>query len=144
MPAISTVNKILFAITIVLILAIGGLLYWQMSPRTPDYYAVMTASGDLFFGEFHSTNRGFYLTNVWTVQRDPNDNKSPATLVKFSQSDLGPEDKLELNPENIIWKAKLRADSQVLSRITNPSYLKEVQPSTQQLPTLPTQQNLGK
>ena len=128
----SNVNKTLLILTVLLVLVIGVILYSQKSD-SPDnnFYAVMTESGELFFGELQY-GRGAYLTNVWTLQRT-DDEKNPFSLVKFDQSIWGPEDKLELNEKGIVWKTKLRADSQVLAQIKNPA------PLVPQAPQAPTQ-----
>lgn len=128
---ITNINKILLIVTIIAILSAGVLLYWQIFPRDNNYYAVMTLGGDMFFGKLH-TFRGDYLTSVWTLQRNPQDSANPLSLVKFDQSAFGLEDKIELNQKNIVWKAKLKADSQVLMQIKNSPGL--IQPQPQQSP----------
>ena len=120
------VNKVLLATTILLVLVLGGFLGWQMWARNDSYYAVLTLGGDLFFGKMHSFPSS-RLTDVWTLQRNQ-DEKNPVSLVKFDQSYWGPEDVLYLNKKNIIWKTKLREDSQILSQIKNPSKQQIQQP----------------
>ena len=129
------INKILLATTILLVLVVGMFLSRQSWTRNDSYYAVMTLGGDLFFGKFHSLPNS-YLTDVWTLQRNPQDEKNPVSLVKFDQSAFCPEDRLDLNQKNIIWKTKLKTDSQVLAQIKNPTPIQQ-QPS--QTPKIPTQ-----
>jgi len=121
------VNKILLATTILLVLVVGLFLVKQVWNRDDSYYAVLTLGGDLFFGKLHHFPRA-RLTNVWTLQRNPQDEKNPVSLVKFEQSLWGPQDVLYLNKKNIIWKTKLKADSQVLSQMKNQPQLQQQSP----------------
>lgn len=129
------VNKILIALTVLFVLILAMLLYRQIWERDNSYYAVMTLGGDLFFGELHYFP-SIRLTNVWTLQRNPQDEKNPLSLAKFDRSVWGPEDVVYLNKKNIIWKTKLKADSQVLLQMKNPPGPQlQQQPQPQQQPS---------
>lgn len=129
----NNVNKILLATTILLVLVLGSFLSWHILARNETYYAVMTSGGELFFGKLHYFPKP-YLTDVWSLQRTQ-DEKNPVSLVKFDQSIWGPEDILYLNKKNIIWKTKLKADSQVLTQIKNQQLQPQIQaPQFQQVP----------
>jgi len=74
------------------------------------------------------------LNDVWFLQRNSDDAKNPLSLAKFEGVFWGPENKLYINEKDIIWKAKLREDSQVLHFIKNPQTLQNqpsIQPSEQ-------------
>ena len=79
------VNKILLAATLVLVLALVVILWREIRSPADDYYAVLTMGGDLFFGKLHRFPR-MYLTDIWTIQQNPQDKENPIRLVKFEHS----------------------------------------------------------
>lgn len=115
----SKLNKILLAVVAVLLVALGVIIYWQKVGFEKPYWAVYLDTGDLYFGKLNKFPR-LSLSDVYFLQRSPNDQQNPLSLAKFSQAFWGPEDKIYLNEKNIVWKAKLREDSQVVQFIKNP------------------------
>lgn len=115
----SNINKILLAIVIILLIALGVVVYWQRSGFEKSYWAVYLDTGDLYFGKLDRFPK-LSLSGIWLLQRNPQDTKNPLSLAKFKEVFWGPEDKIYLNDENIIWKTKLREDSQVVQFIKNP------------------------
>ncbi len=115
----SKLNKILLAIVIVLLIALGVVVYWQKGGFKESYWAVYLNTGDLYFGKLNRFPR-LSLSDVWFLQRNPQDSQNPLSLSKFEQAFWGPEDKIYLDDENIIWKTKLKEDSQVVQFIKNP------------------------
>ncbi len=130
--SISRVNKILLAAVVALLIALSGILYWQKSGFEKPYYAVYLNTGDIYFGKISNFPK-FSLSDAWYIQRNPQDAQNPMSLAKFEQSFWGPGDKLYLNEDSIIWKAKLREDSQVLNFIKNPQQAQAQQPAQGQL-----------
>ena len=59
--------------------------------------------------------------------------------MKYSNVMFGPEDKMEINKENVVWISKLRNDSQVVDFIlqSRNSALQNVQPQTTPRATAP-------
>jgi len=127
----SKINKILFILLIVLIVALAVVLYWQRGGFKESYWAVYLDTGDLYFGKLTRFPK-LALTDVWFIQRNSQNTQNPFSLVKFEQAFWGPEDKIYLNEKDIVWKARLRENSQVLQSIKS-SPAVQAQPS-QQLP----------
>ncbi|MDI6717894.1 MAG: hypothetical protein QMD86_02550 [Patescibacteria group bacterium] len=113
----SKINKILLGVIIILLVALGILLYWQNSKES--YYAVYLNSGDVYFGKLSRFPR-LTLSDVWLLRRDENNPQSPFSLSKFDKAFWGPQDKMYLNLKNIIWMTELKDDSQVLKTMNNP------------------------
>lgn len=136
----SKLNKILLVVVVILLMALGVVIYWQRVGFEKPYWAVYLNTGDLYFGKL-STFPKLSLSDVWFIQRNPQDDKNPLSLAKFEQTFWGPEDKIYLNEKDVVWKTKLRADSQVVNFIKNPSTPQtQIQPSTQPPTQSETQQ----
>ncbi len=60
----SKLNKILLVIVIVLLVALGGVVYWQRSGFEKSYWAVYLDTGDLYFGKLRSFSK-LSLSDVW-------------------------------------------------------------------------------
>lgn len=114
----SKLNKILLAIVVVLLIALGAVVYWQRGGFEKPYWAVYLDTGDLYFGKLNRYPK-MSLSDVWLLQRNSQDTKNPLSLAKFKEVFWGPEDKIYLNDEKIVWKTKLREDSQVVQFIKN-------------------------
>ena len=130
----SKLNRVLVIVVLLLIVVLVGVVYWQKIGWESPYYAVYLNTGDIYFGKLNFFPK-FSLSDVWFIQRNPTDQQSaeqsPLSLVKFNQAFWGPEDKMYLNKENVIWTVKLKKDSQVLSFIKNPPP-PQTQPQSQQ------------
>lgn len=109
----SKLNKILLILLAVLIVVSAGVIYWQKADFEKPYYAIYMNDGNVYFGKISHFPR-FVVTNVWFLQGGSG--LSELTVSRFSESIWGPEDKMYVNPDNIIWKTKLKKDSQLLSR----------------------------
>ncbi|MDP3015022.1 MAG: hypothetical protein Q8N28_01245 [bacterium] len=131
------INKILLAIVIILLIALGAVVYWQRSGFEKSYWAVYLDTGDLYFGKLSSFPK-LSLSDVWFLQRNPQDTQNPLSLTKFGNAFWGPEDKIYLNEKSVAWKTKLREDSQVVQFIKNPQ---TVQPQTQSQTQPPIQES---
>lgn len=115
----SKLNKILVAIVGILLVTLGAVIYWQKVGFEKSYWAVYLDSGDLYFGKLNKFPR-LSLRDVYFLQGNPDDQQNPLTMAKFSQAFWGPEDKIYLNEKKIVWKAKLKENSQVVQFIKNP------------------------
>ncbi|EKD23783.1 MAG: hypothetical protein ACD_81C00184G0006 [uncultured bacterium] len=114
----SKINKILIALVVVLAVALGVVLYWQRVGFEPKYSAVYLNTGDIYFGKLSRFPR-MTLRDVWFMEKG-GDAQQGFGLAKFENAFWGPEDKLVINDENIIWTTELRADSEVVLAIKNP------------------------
>ncbi len=115
---ITTINKILSILAVVLLIILGALalIYWQKTSSKDSYWAVYLNTGDLYFGKLERFPT-LALTDVWFLQRNSSDSQTPLGLSRFREAFWGPEDKVYLNSENIIWKTKLDKDSRILDSI---------------------------
>lgn len=111
----STLNKVLLSVVVLLILVSGGILL-KNTLLSDKYYAVFTTSGDLYFGKLQKFP-SLALANVYALQRNPNDVKNPFSLVKFGDAFWGPKDSMQLSQQNVLWMTELKSDSQVLQFI---------------------------
>ena len=113
-------NKILFVIILVLVLALAGLILRQKflssSFSSERYSAVYLTSGDLYFGKLSHFSK-YTLSDVWLLQRNPQDEKNPLSINSFERVFWEPEGKIKINPDNVLWVAKLKKDSQIVQFI---------------------------
>ncbi len=130
----STLNKILLVAVVILVIAVGALIFWQKVGFEKPYYAVYLSTGDLYFGKLSYFPR-VSLSDVWFLQRNPDDIQNPLSLTPFKGAFWGPENELYLNSKDIVWKVKLKSDSPVLSYIKNPQAGQPSQQPPQQLPS---------
>lgn len=130
------INFFLLSLVIILLLGIGAAICWRQITFVKPYYAVYTSTGEIYFGEMSFFPR-FVLKNAYLLQHNPQDSQSPYSIEKFSDAFWGPENELYLNSKNIVWKTKLKNDSQVLNFIKNPQAQKDASSLMNNLPTIP-------
>ncbi len=111
----SKLNKILIILVIVLLAALAGIFFWQKIGFQKPYYAVYLTTGDLYFGNL-SRFPSLSLFDVWFLQSDSN-SQTGLKLTKFANAVWGPNDRIQLNKQNIVWINKLSKDSQVIKLI---------------------------
>lgn len=111
----NTLNKILLALIILLIVALGALVYVQKGLWEKPYYAVYLSTGDLYFGQL----AGNYLSNALLLQQSDKNGTQSVVLSEFKKAFWGPDGGVALNPEQIVWKAKLGGESQIIEFIKN-------------------------
>ncbi len=70
----------------------------------------------MYFGKLSRFPK-LILSDVWFIQRNVDEEQGGFNLMKYSNAMFGPEDKMEINKENVVWISKLRDDSQVVSFI---------------------------
>lgn len=140
--SINKSNKILLAIIIILAAALVAIIYWQKVGFNRNYWAVYLDTGDLYFGKLSYFSKSA-LSDVYLLQKNSQDSQNPFSISKFSNAFWGPEDKIYINKDNIVWKTKLKDDSQIVNFIKNPqpvasSQESASQPSVQMIPVQST------
>ncbi len=120
MSKLSSINKILLAIAVVLLLTLGVVVYWQKIGFKESYWAVYFQSGDLYFGKLHRFPR-LSLSDVWFLQRDSNNPQNSLNLARFADAVWGPEDKIYFTSDQVIWMTKLKEESRVVEYFKNNS-----------------------
>ena len=121
-------NKILLTIIVVLAAALMAIVYWQKVGFNKDYWAVYLDTGDLYFGKLSYFPK-LSLSEAYLLQRNAQDSQNPFSVSKLSNAFWGPEDKIYINGENIVWKTKLKPDSQIVNFINNPQSAQPAQTS---------------
>ncbi|MFB6212850.1 MAG: hypothetical protein ABEI53_03500 [Candidatus Magasanikbacteria bacterium] len=90
---------------------------WQAFFAASEKHAVKLENGSIYFGKL-VTFPDFGLKNVYTIQRTGN-KKQPLSVRSFKQSFWGPKGFMEINRDNVIWKAELSPESQLNQIIEN-------------------------
>jgi len=126
-------NKILLTIIIVLAVALVAIIYWQKVGFNRNYWAIYLDTGDLYFGKLNYFPK-LSLSDAYLLQRNEQNQQNPFSISKFSNAFWGPEDKIYINKENIVWKTKLKDDSQIINFIKNPQSAISSQESVNQPP----------
>ena len=113
----NNINKILLVSVIVLLLVLVGFVYWQKVGFQGNYYAVYLETGDLYLGRLNKFSR-YSLTDIYYIQRNPDNSQQPLTLQRLDQVFWQPENKIKFNPEKVVWMAKLKSGSDVMNFLT--------------------------
>lgn len=111
------VNKVLLVLVVILLAALAGVVYWQKIGFRGSYHAVYLETGDLYLGRLSKFSR-YSLTDVYYVQRNPDNSQQPLTLQRLDQVFWQPENKIKLNHEKVVWVAKLKSGSDVMNFLT--------------------------
>ncbi len=111
----STLNKILLGVVALLILVGVGLLI-QKNVSGGSYYAVFMNGGEMYFGTLHRFPE-LALVNVYALQKNDGNTKTPFSLAKFGDAFWGPKDVMRLNRNNVLWMSELKDDSAVVKFI---------------------------
>ncbi len=122
----SKLNKILLVLVAILSIALGIILYWQKVGFERPYYAVYLNTGDLYFGRLGYFSKSS-LSDVYYLQRNPEDSRNPLSVLKLENSFWGSEDKIYINSDAVVWKTKLRKDGELLNYIKNPQAFRQFQ-----------------
>ncbi|MEK7481942.1 MAG: hypothetical protein AAB607_01170, partial [Patescibacteria group bacterium] len=101
---------------VVLLVALAAVFYWQKVGFEEPYYAVYLNTGDLYFGKLDYFPK-LSLNDVYFLQQNSEDQQNPLSITKFENAFWGPKGKIYLNDEAIVWKVKLKKDSQLLQVI---------------------------
>lgn len=109
-------NKILLSIIIILAAALVAIVYWQKVGFKKSYWAVYLDTGDLYFGKLSRFPK-FALSNAYLLQKNQDNQQNPFSVSKFENAFWAPENKIYLNEKNIVWKAKLKKESQIVNFI---------------------------
>ncbi|MFA5442006.1 MAG: hypothetical protein WC288_01700 [Candidatus Paceibacterota bacterium] len=134
-------DKFIKIALIVAIILLMILVYLSFIDKTKivknPYYAVYLQTGDMYFGRLSRFPK-LILSDVWFLQASVEE-QGGVDLIKYSNAIFGPEDKIEINKENVVWISKLRDDSQVVISIqqNQGAALQSTQPQVVPQETLP-------
>lgn len=124
----STTNKILLKVVMVLVIVLAGIISWQYFVSS-SYYAVYMRTGDLYFGQLKKFP-SFGLSHVYTLQVNAQNQQTPVSIQKFTNVFWGPSDFLRLNKDEVVWINKLKSDSQFVKIVTENPDLVPPAPAT--------------
>lgn len=121
--------KIILWVLIVLlvVLLITMLIIINRDNAKKDYSIIYLDTGEIYIGvlkRFPSTQ----LTDVYTLQSDQN---GQLAVVPMSSTIWAPTTPLRLNPDRIVFSAKISENSQVYQIITNPTSQSQTTGQTQ-------------
>ena len=115
----------------VIILAVGGLWYYLMGPgagnqepvgsiASGEYQAVFLDNGQVYFGKLKTSRGEFYtLTDVFYLQSGSAgiDQTANLSLTKLGSEAHGPEDRMQINVEHVLFVEDMKNDSKVVQAI---------------------------
>jgi len=109
-------DKIVYVILAIIIVILVVIISWQiLGKKSSSYYAIFLNNGNMYFGQLERFSR-YTLINPYflTVTEDP---ENPFIIQRFRDAFWGPSQKVNFNPQNVIWISKLNSDSPVISYI---------------------------
>jgi len=120
-------------IIIVIILIVAGAIWWYFTDgrglMTPsigeeivsgDYQAVFLDNGQVYFGKLKKSDKDFYeLTDVFYLQTGSAgiDQASNLSLAKLGSEAHGPEDKMQINNDHVLFIEDMKSESKVVKAI---------------------------
>ena len=115
---------------IVFVVVIAGAIWWYKASSsledstTPSliqgtYQAVFLDSGQVYFGKLKEGEEFYTLTDVFYLQTGAVglDQTSNLSLTKLGSEAHGPEDKMEINKEHILFVEDMKNESKVVKAI---------------------------
>lgn len=90
------------------------------SPSGSDYQAVFLDNGQVYFGKLDQTSKErYFLTDVFYLQAGSVgvDQSANLSLTKLGSEAHGPEDKMQINPDHVLFIETMKEDSKVVSAI---------------------------
>ncbi|TSC82058.1 MAG: Uncharacterized protein G01um101420_588 [Parcubacteria group bacterium Gr01-1014_20] len=123
-------------VLLVLIVVLLALLFANLNkPKLSKFSAVYLENGDVYFGKL-SWFPHLSLSGTWFIQKNTDQTgASQLNINPFSGIFWGPDSKIYLNRDHVVFTVRLRTDSQVAKFLENPP---ENNPTN---PTPPTDQN---
>ena len=127
----SSGSLVTLAVAILLILLAGWLFFFvRDSIPTSSYHAVFLSNNQVYFGKLSGKNAKYVrLSDIYYLQlrqplqdqqRADAQNQAPdLTLIKLGNELHGPEDKMDINQEQVIFIEELKDDSRVVQAIQN-------------------------
>ncbi len=111
--------KFLLAAVVILAIILFAVVFDKSRIKgQPDFYAVYLRSGEIYFGQLQ-TFPNFGLRDVYMLQTNPQNQKTPYSLLPFADVFWGPNPKslLEINKNDVVWIIKLSHTSPVYRAI---------------------------
>ena len=104
----------------VFLLGVVILFSWKVFFRVSDFHAVYLRTGDVYFGKL--SYAPFGLSQVYTLQVNPQNQQTPINIQRFVNVFWGPEDFMKINKDEVVWVVRLNPQGQLAQLIrTNPN-----------------------
>ena len=111
------VNRFMALLVVaVILLGVMVCIMWRIN-RGSDFYAVYLQTGDVYFGRL--SRLPFGLSQVYTLQVNPQNQQVPINIQKFTNVFWGPSDFMKINREQVVWVTKLNPKSQLVELLKN-------------------------
>ncbi|MFA5172784.1 MAG: hypothetical protein WC435_00035 [Candidatus Paceibacterota bacterium] len=107
----------IFWIFVLLAVVVGGLYFWMDGFRK-QYYAVYLRTGEIYFGQISYFPR--MAMNDPLILQLTGDKENPFSISRFKDSFWGPEGKIYLGGDNVVWKARIAEGSKMMEALKNP------------------------
>jgi hypothetical protein len=119
-------NKWLLWVIVVLVVILVILVAWQVFFARSQYSAVYLRTGEVYFGKLVRFPY-FGLKNVYSIQAT-GDQQNPLRIQRFTDSFWGPEDRIKINRDEVVWYTELKNESQLNQLFaTNPNLVPQQQ-----------------
>lgn len=129
---------LILLVIVVVLLGLAALFSWRVFFRAQDFYAVYLRTGDVYFGKLSYVPFG--LSQVYTLQVNPQSQETPINIQRFTNVFWGPEDFMKINRDEVVWVVKLSSQGQLAKLIkANPDLVPPQGASTSQ-PEVPSGQ----
>lgn len=121
-------KTVILILSVIIIILLTGLVF--MYSKNPIGFvdqqkisAVFLTDGQVYFGNLSKKNSDFViLENIYYIKMQPaeqEEQQSEIQLIKLGNEIHGPEDKMEINKDHVLYIEKLKSDSQVIQMINN-------------------------
>lgn len=114
-------------LVLVIALAVGGWYYFsrggsaeaEATISSGDYQAVFLDNGQVYFGILERSRGDFYiLTDVFYLQSGVTvEQTANLSLTKLGSEAHGPEDRMQINKEHVLFVEDMKDDSKVVQAI---------------------------
>ena len=114
---------LMFVVVVILVVAgmwLGLYLSQLSSAALSPYTAVYLSTGDIYFGRF-SQFPSPQIQDAWFLQRSGDQQNPQLSIIPLTSTFWGPASTMSLNPKEIVFWVRLRADSQVALTLANPT-----------------------
>jgi len=108
---------------LVLIIIIIAVAYFWTGGFQKSYYAVYLRTGEIYFGQVTYFPRMAVVDPL--ILQLTGDESNPFSISRFKDSFWGPEEKIYLNGDNVVWKAKVSEDSNLMKALEDPDLISQ-------------------
>jgi hypothetical protein len=117
---------VLVMVFLLVVVAIGAWYYWSQGDESADtpivsgeYQAVFLDNGQVYFGKLDQSDEVFFtLTDVFYLQSGVAVTETAnLALTKLGAEAHGPEDRMQINVDHVLFIEDMKSDSKVVQAI---------------------------